>query len=162
MANIYELTNDFKEVMSLLESGEYDREMLENTLECIECEIEEKADGYARVIRNTEADIAAIKAEEERLAKKRKALENSVAQMKGNLEEAMRATGKVKFKTELFSFNIQKNPAKVCMVAGVDVPWMYLIEQAPKIDTALIKETLKSGVELPFAVLVQEESLRIR
>ena len=162
MANIYELTNDFREVMSLLESGEYDEETLKNTLECIECEIEEKADGYARVIRNTEADIAGIKAEEERLAKKRKTLENSIKQMKDNLEDAMRATGKTKFKTELFSFNIQKNPPKVQLIEGVVIPDAYLIKQDPKVDAAYIKEQLKNGKELPFAVLVQEESLRIK
>lgn len=162
MANIYELTNDFKEVMSLLESGEYDEETLKNTLECIECEIEEKADGYARVIRNAEADIAGIKAEEERLEKKRKTLENSIKQMKNNLEHAMRATGKTKFKTELFSFNIQKNPPKVQLIEGAVIPDAYLIKQDPKVDTAYIKDRLKEGRELPFAVLVQEESLRIK
>lgn len=162
MANIYELTNDFKEVMSLLESGEYDEETLKNTLECIECEIEEKADGYARVIRNTEADIAGIKAEEERLAKKRKTLENSIKQMKDNLEHAMRTTGKTKFKTELFSFNIQKNPPKVQLIEGAVIPDVYLIEQEPKVNTEFIKDRLKEGKELPFAVLVQGESLRIK
>lgn len=162
MANIYELTNDFREVMSLLESGEYDEEMLKNTLECIEYEIEEKADGYARVIRNIEVDIAGIKAEEERLNKKRKAMENSVKQLKESLTEAMKATGKVKFKTDLFSFNIQKNPAKVKLIEGAVIPEMFLIEQEPKIDTASIKEELKNGRELAFAVLVQDESLRIR
>lgn len=162
MANIYELTNDFREVMNLLESGDYDEEVLRNTLECIEYEIEEKADGYARVIRNIEADIAGIKSEEERLNKKRKALENSVKQMKDNLTEAMRATGKVKFKTDLFSFNIQKNPPKVQLIEGAVVPAAYLIEQDPKVDTAFIKEELKNGKELPFAVLLQDESLRIK
>lgn len=162
MANIYELTNDFREVMSLLESGEYDEETLKNTLECIECEIEEKADGYARVIRNTEADIAGIKAEEERLAKKRKTLENSIKQMKDNLEHAMRTTGKTKFKTELFSFNIQKNPSKVQLIEGAVIPDVYLIEQEPKVNTEFIKDRLKEGKELPFAVLVQGESLRIK
>lgn len=162
MANIYELTNDFKKVMNLLESGEYDAEMLQNTLECIEYEIEEKADGYARVIRNIEVDIAGLKAEEERLEKKRKAMENSVKQMKENLFKAMKATGKLKFKTELFSFGIQKNPPKVQLIEGEEIPDLYLIKQEPKVDTAYIKETLKNGKELPFAVLVQEESLRIK
>lgn len=44
MSGIYELTQDFLQVSDLIESGEYDPETLHNTLECIEYQIEEKAE----------------------------------------------------------------------------------------------------------------------
>ena len=162
MATIYELQNDFQEVMDLILSGEYDEETLKNTLECIHYEIEEKADGYAKVMKNIESDIAGIKAEEERLAQKRKAMENSVKRMKADLQEVMIQTGKKKFKTEFFSFSIQKNPAKVELIDGKEIPADYLIEQEPKVDTAGIKKVLQGGECLDFAILTQGESLRIR
>jgi hypothetical protein len=71
----------------------------------------------------------------------------------------MRATGKTKFKTDLFSFNIQKNPARL-VITG-EVPEKFLIPQDPKVDNKAIKELLKQQ-ELPFAHLEQSESLRIR
>lgn len=162
MSNIYEITDRFLQVVELMESGEYDEEMLETTLECIDCELEEKADGYARIIRNMEATIAGLKAEEERLSQRRKAMENNVKAMKENLLFAMQTTGKVKFKTELFSFNVQKNPAKLVLVEGAEIPAEYLIEQEPKVDTAGIKEQLKQGEVFAFAKLEQTEGLRIR
>ena len=162
MSNIYEITDRFLQVQELIESGEYDKEMLETTLECIDCELEEKADGYARIIRNMEVTIAGLKAEEERLGQRRKAMENGVKGLKENLLFAMQTTGKVKFKTELFSFNVQKNPAKLVLVEGAEIPAEYLIEQEPKVDTAGIKEQLKMGEVFDFAKLEQTEGVRIR
>ena len=162
MSNIYEITDRFLQVMELMESGEYDKEMLETTLECIDCELEEKADGYARIIRNIEVDIAGLEAEEKRLSKRRKAMENNVDTMKEKLLFAMQKTGKTKFKTELFSFTVQKNPAKLVLVEGVEIPEEFLIAQEPKVDTAGIKEQLKQGEVFDFAKLVQTEGVRIR
>ena len=44
MANIYELTNDFLELLNMLEDEEVDEEVIMDTLESIEYEIEDKAD----------------------------------------------------------------------------------------------------------------------
>lgn len=163
MSGIYELTQDFLQVSDLIESGEYDPETLHNTLECIEYQIEEKAENYAKLIKNLEADIAGMKQEEERIGKKRKAMENSIVWLKNNLQQSMETTGKRKFKTELFSFSIQKNPPSVKLLKEVDdIPDEFLILQKPKVDTAAIKEALKEGAKIDFAELLQTESLRIR
>lgn len=162
MANIYELTNDFIQVQEMIESGEYDFETLQNTLDCINYEIERKADGYARVIKNITAEIEGIKAEENRLSEKRKALENSVTQLKKSLETAMIQTDKRKFKTDLFSFNIQKNPPSVNITDDKKIPDEYKIPQPDKIDNKAIIQALKEGAEFDWAELKQTESLRIR
>lgn len=162
MASIYELTSDWAEVQNLILEGEIDEETLKNTLECIECEIEDKADAYAKIMRNITGDIEAVKAEEKRLADKRKGHEKRLECLKNNLFEAMKFTGKEKFKTTLFSFTIQKNPPALKLVEGAEIPKEYLIEQAPTVDTATIKEEIKAGAKFVFAELVQGESLRIK
>lgn len=159
MATLYELTGQFRELLELIEQGEIDAELLADTLEGLEGEVEIKADGYAKVIKELEGKTAMLKGEIERLSNKKSAIENNIKTMKESLEIAMRTTGKTKFKTDLFSFNIQKNPARL-VITG-DVPSEYLIPQEPKVDNKTIKELLKQQ-ELPFAHLEQGESLRIR
>ena len=88
-------------------------------------------------------------------------IENNIKNLKQALETAMRATGKTKFKTDLFSFNIQKNPPKLVIDKPEEIPEEYLIPQEPKINSKAIKDMLKEK-ELPFAHLEQSESLRIR
>lgn len=46
------------------------------------------------------------------MSEKAKAEENRAQLLKDRLEEVMRETGKTKFKTQLFSFNIQKMAEK--------------------------------------------------
>lgn len=162
---LYELTTEYMELLAMLEDPDVDEDLIADTLEGIDGELEVKADGYARVMRQMDADAKAIKAEEERLANRRKSLENRAANLKGRLQQMMEITGKVKFKTELFSFGIQKNPAAVVIDEQYieNIPEEYLIRQDPKIDRAKLKEDLKAGKDLDgIAHLEQTESLRIR
>ncbi len=162
---LYELTNDYQNLLEMAEDPDIDPEVLADTMEAIEGEIEIKADGYARIIRQMEADAAALKAEADRITNRRRVIENNIRTMKNRLEDAMIATGKVKFKTELFSFGIQKNPARVVLDEQYieNLPEEYLIAQDPKVDTAKIKEDLKAGKDLHgIAHLEQDSSLRIR
>ena len=114
-------------------------------------------------MRQMDADAAAIKAEEERLYNRRKSLENRSVWLKQRLQSVMEVTGKTKFKTELFSFGIQNNPASVVIDDEKMIPTEFLIPQAPKIDKTAIKDALKAGVDMAgIAHLEQTQSLRIR
>ena len=162
MSTLYELTSDFQQLLDLIEQGEYDEQALSDTLEGIEGEIEIKADGYAKVIKEIEGNISTIKAEIDRLSSKKSSLESSVKRLKESLEMAMRATNKPKFKTELFSFNIAKNGGKKPLDIYDVVPEEYsVLKMEP--DKNKIREVLESGKELPFAILQERgESLRIK
>lgn len=161
MATLYELTGQYRELLELAESEELDKQLIADTLEGLDGEIEIKADGYAKVIRELEGKTDLLKNEIERLSKRKSAIENNIKSMKEALQNAMFITGKTKFKTDLFNFNIQKNPPRLVIDKPEEVPEEYLIPQEPKIDTKAIKEILKQQ-ELPFARLEQSESLRIR
>lgn len=162
MATLYELSATYEELMDCLYDEEWDPETLIDTLDGIEGEIEEKAENYAKIMKQMELDIAGCKAEEARLATKRKSLENREERLKNALYEAMKAVGRPKFKTALFSFGIQKNPPSLAIADGVTVPDQYLIPQEPKVDRKAIIAELKSGAVIEGMRLVQGESLRIR
>lgn len=166
MLTLYELTQEYTELLAMLEDPEMDEQVIADTMEGLSGEIEAKADGYARVIKQMDADSKAIKAEEERLYNRRKSLENRISYLKNRLQYAMELTGSTKIKTELFNIGIQKNPAKVVIDDPTKIPEGFLIPQDPKVDTAAIKESLKSEDEAPIwdgiAHLEQSESLRIR
>ena len=60
---LYELTDQYDEVINLLYDGETDEQTILDTLESIEGEIEDKADNYARIIKNLSAEAEMVKAE---------------------------------------------------------------------------------------------------
>lgn len=160
MASLYELTGQMDYLRQLLEDPEAEEQVILDTMESIDFEIEEKADGYAKIIRMLNAETDAISAEIDRLTARRKALANNADRLKTSLEQAMIFLDKKKFKTTLFSFNIQKNPATVNIVGKV--PKKYLILQEPKVDKRAIIEYVKEHGNTKYAELTQSESLRIR
>lgn len=162
---LFELTQEFEELLEIMEDPDVDPVTLEDTFEALGGEIEAKAEGYGKVIKQMEYNASVIKIEMERLQKKKATLENNVKRMKQAMQYAMELIGKPKLDTDLFTFRIQKNPAAVVMDVNYieDVPEEYLIPQDPKIDRAKIKEDLKAGKDLEgVAHLEQTESLRIK
>lgn len=160
MSTLYELSANYEFLVR--NAAEIDEELLKDTLESIDEDIELKADNYARVLVELDGQINTLKAEENRLSDKRKAIENNVKRMKQNLEESMRLTGKTKLKTDFFSFNIQKNPISVNVIDESLIDESYFVEQPKKLDKKQLKEDLKMGANILGAELIQTEGLRIR
>lgn len=155
---LYDLTQNYLQLLNMIEDGED----VANTLESLDEAIEDKAEGYAMVIQTVKANIEGLKSEEKRLADYRKSMEKNADRMKRNLQESMKALDKQKIKTDLFSISIRKNPAKLEILDDSLIPPFYFIEQAPKIDNAALKDALKNGETIDGAMLVQGESLNIK
>lgn len=160
MSSLYELTGQYLALMDIAE--EADPDVLRDTLELIDGEIEDKADNYAKVIKNLEGESKTIEEEIERLGRKKKGIDNSIDSIKKNLERCMIVTGKRKFKTTFFSFGIQKNTPSVNVKDESKVPAQFWKKQDPKLDRTSLKEFLKKNGNTDYAELVQGESLRIR
>lgn len=164
MSSIYEITQDYLTILEMMELPELDAQTLRDTMEGIDGEFEIKADGYAKVLKEIEASIEAIDKEKERLAERSKTLKENAKKLKATLQGAMETIGKTKFKTDLFSFGIQKNPVAL-VIDENDVkkfPRKY-IKVERSIDKTALKEALKNGAEFEgLAHLEQSESLRIR
>ncbi len=160
MASLYELTGQMDYVRQLLEDPEAEEQVILDTTESIDYEIEEKADGYAKIIRMLNVEIDEIGAEVERLNARKKSISNNVERLKNALTQSMVILDKKKFRTALFSFNIQKNPATVNIIGKV--PKKFLIPQEPKVDKRAIIDFVKEHGNTKYAELTQSESLRIR
>lgn len=156
--NIYELTQSYQQIMEMIEEGQ---EGLEDTLESLNDAIEDKAVGYAKVMRNLEAQASAIKEEEKRLSDRRKSIENNVKRMKESLQENMVHNDMKKIKTDLFTFNIQKNPPSLSIENEELIPKRFYEEQLPKLNRKELLKELKES-DIPGVEIKQGESLRIR
>lgn len=162
MSNIYELKENWKQVADMLYEEEVDEQCVLDTLEAIEGEIEDKADNYAMIIKNLLASAEAKEIEAKRMAEKANAEKNRAKLLKQNLYEIMKETGKTKFKTDLFSFSIQKNGGLAPLWVDEDItkiPDEYLKKEP---DNTKIRELLKTK-EVKWAKLEERgEGVRIR
>lgn len=161
---LYDLTEEYMQVLRMAEDPEVDETALRDTLEGLSGEIEDKVDGYCGVIAQLSSDAKGLDAQIERMAAMKASLERSIRRMKQTLQSNMELIGKPKVKTPLFSVWVQKNvpSLKLDVEDSKQLPAEYLIPQDPKINTQKIKDELKAGEKLPFAHLEQSASLRIR
>lgn len=161
MGTLYELKSEYIQLRDMAGDPDISPEALRDTMDAINGELEDKADGYARVIRELEAEEAGLDAEIKRLQARKSAVSGNKGRIKDALESAMRETGKLKFKTALFSFGIQKNPPSVAILSE-NIPLDYLVVPEPQPDKKRILAELKAGAKFDWAELRQTEALRIR
>lgn len=160
--NLYELTNNYETVLNMLYEEEIDEQMILDTLEGIEGEIEDKAENYAKIIKELELKRDARKLEAKRLTNSANIFDNRINTLKQNLFNAMKQTGKTKFSTNLFSFSVVRNGGKQTLTIDGEVPGEY-IKTVIENDTEKIREALENGQKLSFAHLEErKESLRIK
>jgi phage shock protein A len=157
--NLYTLSSNYQQILSLIEDGQ---EGLEDTLESLEDAIEDKLENIGKLIKTIDAEAAGLKAEETRLADRRKSLEANVKRLKQYAEQSMQDAGMKKIKGQLFTFSIQKNPPSVDIVDEKAIPKAYFTLPQPVLDKKAIMEELKLGHEVEGVQLKQGESLRIK
>lgn len=156
--NLYDLGTNYQRVY---EMGDIDEEAWTDTLNAINEAIEDKADNIARLIRSLEADAEAYKNEAERLTAKKRVAENKIKSLKVYLQDNMERLDKRKFKTELFNFNIQNNPASAEITSEDNIPEDYYTLEK-KFDKRRMAQDLKAGNQIAGAKLKQTQSLRIK
>ena len=165
---LYEITGELLELQNMIEEGA-DPDVVNDTIESVEFDLEQKAEGYVMVIRNLEAQAKAIKDEEKRLREKRLAAENGIERLKKRLFDSMNATGKKKLNAGVFTLSVQKNGGALPVIIDADVENMpkEMLKIDIKPDTKKIAELLqdeeKSRFYSKFAHFAERgESLRIR
>lgn len=163
MFKLYELTEMYQNIWDLIGDDEVDLEALEKALKDIEDNIEIKAENTAKLIKGIDADVEVIKAEEKRLADRRKVLENKKEGIKTYLENHLRIMEIDKVKTPLFTVALQKNPPSVNILDEKLIPKDYIkTVTTTSISKKDLLEDLKQGLIIDGVELKQTKSLRIR
>lgn len=145
---LYELTEQFQQLLDLAQDPEIDPEVIQDTMEGLTGEIEVKAEGYVIVMKDLDAVIEKVTKEIDRLNGWRESVKNNKKRMSERLMESMNAIGKDRLQTEHFKLSIAKNGGLKPMKITGDVPLQYCRLEP---DNKLIREALDKGEELSFA-----------
>lgn len=169
--NIWEIDAKMAEIIALSEDEELvDLETGEvitvgEALDRLNMAREEKIENAALAVKNLTAQAAAIKAEEESLAKRRKALESKAEGFKGFLLAALvREDGTSdKITTARAAVSVKLNPAKVVISDESKLPKEFFRETVTvSPDKSQLKEVLSRGIAVPGATLERGRSVVIK
>lgn len=153
---------EIKEQFLRLADMELDEQTMNDTLESLQFDLEEKADNIACLIKQLEAESDAIKSEAKNLTERAKSKEAKAEKLTAYLFDAFKAVGAQKVETARNIITIKKNPFSVVLDDDFSVN-EYLIEKTIiQADKEKLKADLKDGKTIPGARLEQKERLAIK
>lgn len=164
---LYELTNEYLALLEAIDNDEIPEEAIADTLEAITGEIESKADSIACLLKNLDAEIVAIKAEEARLAERRKSKEKSYERIKEYLSNTLQIAGLDKIETARNKITFRKSES-VEVDEESFILWAQknrddlLTYSAPKVNKTEIKKALKNGEEIIGAELRVNTNIQLK
>ena len=156
--NLHELSDEYLRILSMTDDDELDEETINDTLETLEMEIEDKAENYSKFIFALEDDMLVIKHNIDKLNKKLEKKSHIIDSLKQNLMFNMNKMEMKEIKTQNGSVKIVKNGGVAPITIDEEnVPIDYM-KQTFSIDRAKIREELEKGKELTFATMNERGS----
>lgn len=156
MKHLYELTQEMEQLMD-------SEEVTEDALVAIFGDIQKKAANICQFITCLESDVEAFKAEEKRLADRRRGMENKAKQIKEYLKENMLRLGIDKINAGTFKVALQNSPPSLVVedVEALPAEYIDIIPARKEVNKPKLKEALKNG-KVEGAFLLQDQHIRIR
>lgn len=161
---LYQLAHQHRSLLQLQEADELPADMIRDTLEGIEGDIQTKAVAVAHVILNLQAAGDAILKAAERQKRRGDMLVKRSEQLKQYLLLNLQAVDIKKIHHEDFDIRRQANAPSVEIDDATQIPEEYMRAPPPPPkapDKITIAAAFKSGLEVPGAHAVQGEHVRI-
>ncbi len=150
MASLYELTTQYASLIDRYDTAEDDEERAEvlEMLDGINDSIADKAEAYARIMRNKKGEAEMYKAEAKRLNKKAEAAETVVENLKARLLDAMKLADATELNTSIGRWRTQQGPWSAEITDESAIPTQFRIPQPDKIDRKGLIDHFKQTGEL--------------
>ena len=150
---LYELTGQILELQELMEDDVYEPELINDTMESVMYDFQNKADDYVKLIKNIEVQVSALDEEAKRLKARQDKMKNKVKMLKDKLVTAMVATGTRKLQGTVGTLSLRRSAKIPSELTWENVPQEYVKTEVKKsIDkvslTSAIKEGKVKGIEL--------------
>lgn len=170
---LYDLTAEMEMLREWAVDEDVSEDALNDTLESVAEEFDEKAEGYVFVIKRAGIEAAAVRAQADELKKiveglyaKADVMDRRADRIKKALAGAMLTAGRTNIKTNLFSISARKTQAvnvpKDFDIASLPADFVRFPVPKPQADKAKIKEFLQRGGEIAGITLDDNASLTIR
>lgn len=166
MASLYEINRNIEEILDRLyeevdeETGEVPEDILMELADMQE-ERKIKLDNIGAYIKNLEAEAAAIKAEEDKLKKRRDAKSRKADRLREYLTEELLGHNEMKMETSRVKFSFRPSES-VEIRDEAKIPKEYMKEKITySPDKTSIKKAIKAGEEVDGCALIKKQNLQI-
>lgn len=166
MASLYEIDNSIQAFIdSMYEAVDENGEIKDidfDAFEALKAEQLTKRENIILAIKNLNSDVDEFKAEETRLAERRKRKEKKIDWLKGYLIQSMQASGDIDFETARCKAKIKDNEVTVIDNDSLVPDDFCNIKTERKPDKTAIKKAIKAGQQIAGAHLDVNTTINIK
>jgi hypothetical protein len=151
----------------MLEAGEVSEEDLRDTIEAVTLEWDAKVDDIISVIKNIEAEAENIRAEEKRLAERRRKKERAAERIRAYLADAMQRLGRTRYDSARHEVSFRRSSRIRITDEEALIEWAknnapsIFREQRPEISKDKLR-TVMDAVNVPYTVLESVDNIQIK
>lgn len=159
--SLYELGQAYEQLLEMVENEQLSDEEVADTFEAIHGAIEQKIDNIGGLFRQWSVDEANIKTEIDRLAARKKQLQNRKDRLRNIIHQYLKMCGKKRVEGSIFTAAIRNNPPALVVSDEADIPEnFYKIEK--KLDQKALKEAVQNGMEIAGVNIEQSERVDVK
>ena len=154
MTKLYKLAERYNTIQGMLDrdTEEITREEINESLSNIKDEIEDKVASIGKLVLELKSDIESVKAEEDRLARRRSGFASKMEWLKLYLLAEMLSTNTLKVKKDVISVSVQNNPPSAELIDLELVP-----EQQEPDKKAIIEQFKDTGEIVPGINIITDK-----
>lgn len=160
--SLYEIASLYRQIADMEPETDEERAAMIQALDEVEDQFESKLENCIYFLRNTESRAEAIKAEEARLADKRKKLERKAESFRNYIEAMMMLAQRREAKAGIFDVKFKLNPESVTIHDLAAVPDEFFITER-RVSPALLQKAHRENREqmIPGVEFVRNERMVI-
>lgn len=159
---LYEIADEYRDLLGRLSDPDFPADAVEDALESLTGEFSLKSCNVAAALLHMEGEAELIRRAEERMARRRKALERRAHGLRHYLRIQMEKTGIQEVRSPYFVIRVKPNPPKVIVDDEAAVPGCFKHEEVfVHIDRNAIREALQAGEVVPGTRLEQNSHVEI-
>lgn len=165
MTALYQLVAQHRELQAIAEESEIDPQVLLDTLEGLQGDIEAKSRSVAMVVKNLESFADQVDEAAKQMQTRAKRIRERAEGIRTYLKTNMQACGIMKIQCAEFTIALRKNPARADIIDEAAIPDAFREwpePPPPRINRKAVLDALKAGKLVPGAQLAQDERVDIR
>lgn len=160
---LYQITDDFQELMDRATDGEITEEEYNKLGEKLAMQLQEKSTNIIGYYETQNNLVEGIDSQIKRLQNLKKVTKNRIDRYKEYVKGCMEKLGLVKIETELGTISVAKSPISVEVVDENKIPKKFKEEvKTIKIDKTKIKNSYKETGELPEGTIIHDNNTYLK
>lgn len=159
---LYEIADRYQEALNRLADPNLPSDAVADTLEGLAGELSAKAWHVAALVLNLEGEAELIRHAEERMARRRRALERRAASLQDYLKEQLQRLDLRELRSPEFMIRVKANPPRLVIDDEERLPAAFKqVEIVLRVDRTAVRAALESGASVPGARLEQGTHVEI-